>query len=97
VRESNLYLRHGHEEVTKELAAVRESNLYLRHGHEEVTKELAAVRESNLYLRHGHEEVTKELAAVRSSLSWRITAPLRGAARRVASWSPSRKRTTEND
>ncbi len=70
-----------------DLAAVREDNLRLRHEREGMTKELAAVREYNLHLLQGHAGMANELAAVRSSLSWRVTAPVRSAARRIASWS----------
>jgi hypothetical protein len=49
---------------------------------EAIESELAAAREHSFILDKAHEAIGQELAAVRSSMIWRITAPMRTAARR---------------
>jgi hypothetical protein len=62
----------------------------------EVAREYTASHEYISELRNNAEIAEKtreaELAAIRSSLSWRITAPLRSAARPFASWSLRRSK-----
>jgi glycosyltransferase involved in cell wall biosynthesis len=71
-------LRHwAFREVAREYTASHEYIFSLR-NYMEILKENLANTEKTM---------EAELAAVRSSLSWRITAPLRSAARPIASWS----------
>lgn len=78
VREDHAALREAHEDLRRGYAVLRDEHDALRDAHTVIRNDHEAMRDDHKVLLHERNALLHECNAFRNSLSWTITAPLRG-------------------